>query len=86
MVGHDARYRFLPCSSSRSLLRLGLDNKGEVSEDGTGDMVLLNNYKCMHDQNVFDHTRKHRVAWFEGWEVKEDMRRSHWKEEAAVPF
>jgi len=57
-----------------------------VSEDGTGDMVLLNNYKCMHDQNVFDITRKHRVAWFEGWEVKEDMRRLHRKEEAAVPF
>ena len=57
-----------------------------MSEDGTGDMVLLNNYKCMHDQNVFDITRKHRVAWIEGWEVKKDMRRLHRKEEAAVPF
>jgi len=33
-----------------------------------GDAVLLDNYKCMHGRNVFDGTRKHGVAWFEGWE------------------
>lgn len=31
-----------------------------------GDVVLLDNYKCMHGRNVFDGTRKHAVAWFEG--------------------
>jgi len=51
-----------------------------------GDVVLLDNYKCMHGRNVFDGTRKHGEAWFEGWEVKEDVRRSRRKEEAAVPF
>ena len=38
-----------------------------------GDVVLLDNYKCMHGRNVFDGTRKHGVAWFEGWEGEEDM-------------
>lgn len=39
-----------------------------------GDVVLLDNYKCMHGRNVFDGTRKHGVAWFEGWEGEEEMR------------
>jgi hypothetical protein len=38
-----------------------------------GDVVLLDNYKCMHGRNVFDGTRKHGVAWFEGWEGEEEM-------------
>jgi len=38
-----------------------------------GDVVLLDNYKCMHGRNVFEGTRKHAVAWFEGWEGEEDM-------------
>ena len=33
-----------------------------------GDVVLLDNYKTMHGRNVFDGTRKHGVAWFQGWE------------------
>mmetsp|Transcript_23582 Transcript_23582/g.48826 ORF Transcript_23582/g.48826 Transcript_23582/m.48826 type:complete len:330 (+) Transcript_23582:2-991(+) len=33
-----------------------------------GDVVLLDNYKCMHGRNVFDGTRKHGVAWFADWE------------------
>jgi hypothetical protein len=41
-----------------------------------GDVVLLDNYKCMHGRNVFDGTRKHGVAWFEGWEGEEEMRRT----------
>ncbi|KAL3787461.1 hypothetical protein ACHAW5_008999 [Stephanodiscus triporus] len=41
-----------------------------------GDVVLLDNYKCMHGRNVFDGTRKHGVAWFEGWEGEEEMRRA----------
>jgi len=32
-----------------------------------GDVVLLDNYKTMHGRNVFDGTRKHGVAWFQGW-------------------
>jgi len=36
-----------------------------------GDVVLLDNYKCMHGRDVFDGTRKHGVAWFEGWEGEE---------------
>lgn len=40
-----------------------------------GDVVLLDNYKCMHGRNVFDGTRKHGVAWFEGWEGEEEMMR-----------
>mmetsp|Transcript_30523 Transcript_30523/g.56015 ORF Transcript_30523/g.56015 Transcript_30523/m.56015 type:complete len:424 (-) Transcript_30523:104-1375(-) len=39
-----------------------------------GDVVLLDNYKCMHGRNVFDGTRKHGVAWFEGWEGEEVMK------------
>mmetsp|Transcript_38104 Transcript_38104/g.113849 ORF Transcript_38104/g.113849 Transcript_38104/m.113849 type:complete len:432 (-) Transcript_38104:459-1754(-) len=39
-----------------------------------GDVVLLDNYKCMHGRNVFDGTRKHGVAWFEGWEGEEEMK------------
>jgi len=39
-----------------------------------GDVVLLDNYKCMHGRNVFDGTRKHGVAWFQGWEGEEDMK------------
>jgi len=38
-----------------------------------GDVVLLDNYKCMHGRNVFDGTRKHGVAWFEGWEGQDQM-------------
>jgi hypothetical protein len=38
-----------------------------------GDVVLLDNYKTMHGRNVFDGTRKHGVAWFEGWEGEEEM-------------
>ena len=41
-----------------------------------GDVVLLDNYKCMHGRNVFDGTRKHGVAWFEGWEGEEDMKKA----------
>jgi len=39
-----------------------------------GDVVLLDNYKCLHGRNVFDGTRKHGVAWFEGWEGEEEMK------------
>jgi len=39
-----------------------------------GDVVLLDNYKCMHGRNVFDGTRKHGVAWFGGWEGEEQMK------------
>jgi len=39
-----------------------------------GDVVLLDNYKCMHGRNVFDGTRKHGVAWFEGWTGEEEMK------------
>lgn len=38
-----------------------------------GDVVLLDNYKCLHGRNVFDGTRKHGVAWFEGWEDEEEI-------------
>lgn len=41
-----------------------------------GDVVLLDNYKCMHGRNVFEGTRKHAVAWFEGWEGEEEMMKS----------
>ena len=41
-----------------------------------GDVVLLDNYKCMHGRNVFDGTRKHAVAWFEGWEGEEEMKQA----------
>jgi hypothetical protein len=49
-----------------------------------GDVVLLDNYKCMHGRNVFDGTRKHGVAWFEGWEGEEKMKNT--KETNVVPF
>jgi len=39
-----------------------------------GDVVLLDNYQCLHGRNVFDGTRKHGVAWFEGWEGEEGMK------------
>lgn len=39
-----------------------------------GDVVLLDNYKCMHGRNVFDGTRKHAVAWFEGFEGEEEVK------------
>jgi Taurine catabolism dioxygenase TauD, TfdA family len=39
-----------------------------------GDVVLLDNYKTLHGRNVFDGTRKHGVAWFEGWEGEEQMK------------
>jgi len=39
-----------------------------------GDVVLLDNYSCLHGRNVFDGTRKHGVAWFEGWEGEEEMK------------
>lgn len=45
-----------------------------------GDVVLLDNYKCMHGRNVFDGTRKHGVAWFEGWEGEEEMKAELQKE------
>mmetsp|Transcript_9025 Transcript_9025/g.25011 ORF Transcript_9025/g.25011 Transcript_9025/m.25011 type:complete len:426 (+) Transcript_9025:147-1424(+) len=45
-----------------------------------GDVVLLDNYKTMHGRNVFDGTRKHGVAWFEGWEGEEEVK-SELKEE-----
>jgi alpha-ketoglutarate-dependent taurine dioxygenase len=41
-----------------------------------GDVVLLDNYKCMHGRNVFEGTRKHAVAWFEGWEGEEEMKKA----------
>lgn len=41
-----------------------------------GDVVLLDNYKCMHGRNVFEGTRKHAVAWFEGWEGENEMKES----------
>lgn len=39
-----------------------------------GDVVLLDNYKCMHGRNVFDGTRKHAVAWFEGFSDEEEVK------------
>jgi alpha-ketoglutarate-dependent taurine dioxygenase len=55
-----------------------------------GDVVLLDNYKCMHGRNVFDGTRKHGVAWFEGWEGEEEMKAdvssSRRKEAIAEPY
>lgn len=42
-----------------------------------GDVVLLDNYKCMHGRNVFDGTRKHGVAWFGGWDGEEEMKAKH---------
>jgi len=40
-----------------------------------GDVVLLDNYKCLHGRNVFEGKRKHGVAWFEGWEGEEEMKK-----------
>merc|ERR1719356_511933 len=54
-----------------------------------GDVVLLDNYKCMHGRNVFDGTRKHGVAWFEGWEGEEEMKakiQQSKREAAPEPF
>jgi hypothetical protein len=57
-----------------------------------GDVVLLDNYKCMHGRNVFDGTRKHAVAWFGGWEGEEEMKQSKTKKQQqpekalAAPF
>jgi len=46
-----------------------------------GDVALLDNYKCLHGRNVFDGTRKHGVALFEGWEDEDEiishLNRSH---------
>jgi hypothetical protein len=50
-----------------------------------GDVVLLDNYKCMHGRNVFDGTRKHGVAWFEGWDGEEEMKAMA-KAETNKPF
>jgi len=49
-----------------------------------GDVVLLDNYKCMHGRNVFDGTRKHGVAWFEGWTGEEEMKAAVAKSKEAV--
>lgn len=49
-----------------------------------GDVVLLDNYKCMHGRNVFDGTRKHGVAWFEGWEGEEQMKEKYSKQNAVL--
>jgi hypothetical protein len=57
-----------------------------------GDVVLLDNYKCMHGRNVFDGTRKHAVAWFGGWEGEEEMKQGKTKKQqqpekaVATPF
>ena len=32
-----------------------------------GDVMLIDNYKCMHGRNVFDGMRKHGVVLLEGW-------------------
>lgn len=45
-----------------------------------GDVVLLDNYKTMHGRNVFDGTRKHAVAWFEGWEGDDELKQKFQKE------
>jgi Taurine catabolism dioxygenase TauD, TfdA family len=50
-----------------------------------GDVVLLDNYKCMHGRNVFDGTRKHGVAWFEGWEGEDKMQAAT-NARASIPF
>mmetsp|Transcript_17523 Transcript_17523/g.24716 ORF Transcript_17523/g.24716 Transcript_17523/m.24716 type:complete len:453 (+) Transcript_17523:164-1522(+) len=46
-----------------------------------GDVVLLDNYKCMHGRNVFDGTRKHGVAWFGGWDGEEEQKQKYYNEE-----
>jgi hypothetical protein len=35
---------------------------------------------------VFDGTRKHGVAWFEGWEGEEEMKKPAMKVSQSVPF
>lgn len=50
-----------------------------------GDVVLLDNYKCMHGRNVFDGTRKHGVAWFEGWEGEEEMKEMMQEKSSSQP-
>lgn len=50
-----------------------------------GDVVLLDNYKTLHGRNVFDGTRKHAVAWFEGWEGEGTFKASE-NEKQEVPF
>lgn len=49
-----------------------------------GDVVLLDNYKCMHGRNVFDGTRKHGVAWFEGWTGEEEMKKKYSEQKAVA--
>lgn len=49
-----------------------------------GDVVLLDNYSCMHGRNVFDGTRKHGVAWFEGWEGEEGMKTKYLSQKSTV--
>lgn len=49
-----------------------------------GDVVLLDNYSCMHGRNVFDGTRKHGVAWFEGWEGEEEMKAKYSSQKSTV--
>mmetsp|Transcript_26937 Transcript_26937/g.84509 ORF Transcript_26937/g.84509 Transcript_26937/m.84509 type:complete len:431 (-) Transcript_26937:157-1449(-) len=34
-----------------------------------GDVVLLDNYSCMHGRDIFDGTRMHGVSWFKSWEA-----------------
>jgi len=43
-----------------------------------GDVVLLDNYKTMHGRSVFEGTRKHAVAWFDGWEGEQEQRGRSW--------
>eukprot|EP00978_Attheya_sp_CCMP212_P020179 scaffold57416_cov80-Attheya_sp.AAC.2 len=45
-----------------------------LCEDDCWGVVSLENNKCMHRCTVFDGTRKHTIAWFEGWEGKEEMK------------
>jgi len=68
-----------------------LENMDEVTMNNVqfvkmteGDVVLLDNYKCMHGRNVFDGTRKHGVAWFGGWDGEEEMTQKYLDEKKAV--
>lgn len=68
-----------------------LENMDEVTMNNVqfvkmteGDVVLLDNYKCMHGRNVFDGTRKHGVAWFGGWEGEEEMTKKYLAQKEAV--
>lgn len=49
-----------------------------------GDVVLLDNYKCMHGRNVFDGTRKHAVAWFGGFEGEEKVKEMVFEEMSKI--